>query len=111
MKYENESDPSVNWGHLNHVDFTADTDHVSAKAAERYAAAALRNRVAFNAAPSAETASSAETIVVRGKASGSWPQRRSLGECDQLVAFSQRLKVRFARVTSAQGRSDETDAQ
>ena len=37
MKYENESDPSVNWGHLNAVDFTADTDHVSAEAAERYA--------------------------------------------------------------------------
>ena len=37
MKYENESDPSVNWGHLTDVDFTADTDHVSAEAAERYA--------------------------------------------------------------------------
>ena len=37
MKYENESDPSVNWGHLNDVDFTADTDHVTAEAAERYA--------------------------------------------------------------------------
>ena len=36
MTYENESDPSGNWGHLNHVDFTADTDHVSAEAAERY---------------------------------------------------------------------------
>ena len=37
MKYENESDPSVNWGHLTDVSFTADTDHVSAEAAERYA--------------------------------------------------------------------------
>ena len=37
MTHENESDPSGNWGHLNHVDFTADTDHVSAEAAERYA--------------------------------------------------------------------------
>ena len=37
MKHENESDPSGNWGHLNHVDFTADTNHVSAEQAERYA--------------------------------------------------------------------------
>ena len=93
MTHENGSDPSGNWGHLNHVDFTADTNHVSAEAAERYAVAALRNRVAFNAAPSAETASSAETIVVRFKV------------IDSLAVEG------FARVTSTQGRSDETGTQ
>lgn len=96
MKYENESDPSVNWGHLTDVDFTADTDHVSAEGAERYAAATLRNRGAINAALAAETSdagSHAETIVVRFKV------------IDAVTVEG------FARVTSAQGISDETDTQ
>ena len=93
MTHENESDPSVNWGHLTDVDFTADTDHVSA---ERYAAATLRNRGAINAALAAETSdagSHAETIVVRFKI------------IDALTVEE------FARVTSTQGISDETDTQ
>ena len=93
MRHENGSDPSGNWGHLTDVDFTADTDHVSA---ERYAAATLRNRGAINAALAAETSdagSHAETIVVRFKI------------IDALTVEG------FARVTSAQGISDETDTQ